>query len=183
MKKSGFTLIELLIVIGILAVLVVTILVTLNPSEAQKKTRDVKRMKDANMLYSVLLQYINDGNQPTGCIITPQDCGSAGIAGKAQPCNDNWLQLDLCNYTKTIPVDPKNWISGANNGTCVRINPTSTYECSFRYWARIQGSDIEINVKQESLSNSNNVGKDGGDQEGWVEVGSNLTLISYSDLP
>ena len=71
--RRGFTLIELLVVVGILAVLVVTILITLNPAEAQKKARDTKRMKDLATLQAIVLQWTQDGNAP----LCPGECYSS----------------------------------------------------------------------------------------------------------
>lgn len=175
-SKTGFTLIELLIVIGILAVLVVTILITLNPSEAQKKARDTKRMKDAAVLSAIILQYLNDGNYPTNCLRTSGGCSSfVGGIGQTQSCNDNWLQENFCNYTKTVPLDPGASRTCVNGGTVA--SPTMG-SCNARYWAIISGSDYEINVKQESKSSAGNVLNDGGDQLKWAEVGSNLNLFN-----
>lgn len=173
-KNSSFTLIELLIVIGILVVLVVTILITLNPAEAQKKTRDVKRMKDLATLESIILQYINDGNPP----FCTNDCTSGS---QVQPCNNSWIRygdgsaVDLCNYTKTIPTDPR-----AGMQTVVVVGetvsaPVTDLRTAY-YWITMNGNDYKIVVRQESKSNANNTLNDGGIWAEWVEIGSDLTL-------
>ncbi|MBI3589107.1 MAG: type II secretion system protein [Candidatus Liptonbacteria bacterium] len=46
MSSRGFTLIELLIVIGVLAILVTTVLLTLNPAETLKQARDSTRVAE-----------------------------------------------------------------------------------------------------------------------------------------
>lgn len=53
-KTSGFTLLELLIVIGIIAVLSVTLILVLNPAETLKKARDSQRMSDMNTIKTAL---------------------------------------------------------------------------------------------------------------------------------
>lgn len=185
--KSGFTLIELLIVIGILSILVVTILITLNPAEAQKKTRDAKRMKDRETILSILNQYLQDGNSPpiTSCL--HPDAGNSGRCestnsgpqkGLTQPCNNNFLQIDLCAYTNSVPIDPINHFNPCSiivGGTVV--NPTiDTNQFACRYWVRMIGSDVNVGVMQESRSNAANVLSDGGIYSHVAETGSNLSM-------
>lgn len=72
--KKGFTLIELLVVIAILAVLMSVIVITLNPAEMLKKTRDTKRIADLDALRTAISLFITDigglysgtGNPPSG---------------------------------------------------------------------------------------------------------------------
>ncbi|MFA6495055.1 MAG: type II secretion system protein, partial [Candidatus Paceibacterota bacterium] len=51
---KSFTLIELLIVIGILAVLVAAIVITLNPAQLLAQARDSKRQQDLSALTQAL---------------------------------------------------------------------------------------------------------------------------------
>lgn len=67
--KRSFTLIELLIVIAILGILMTAMIIGLNPAQATKKTRDLKRIKDIESIYNTLLEY----DQSTG--------GSLPLAG------------------------------------------------------------------------------------------------------
>lgn len=183
--KKAFTLIELLIVIGILSILVVTILITLNPAEAQKKARDTKRMKDLATLDAILLQYINDGNPP---LCSPLECESH-YAGQvqSQKCDSSWIKdtgssgtsVNLCKYANTIPTDPINNILGTHVGGSVS-SPGTDNTSAFRYRLIMSGSDYEINAFQESKSNIGNVVNDGGGGNNgpwWVERGSRLDLI------
>lgn len=173
MKKS-FTLIELLIVIGILAILVVTILITLNPSEAQKKARDVKRMKDLATLEAIIVQYIADGNPP----ICTLGCTSEVLGPGDQPCAANWIRttdnggafVDLCKYTNTIPVAPRN----GQNVTFISKTGSFVYRDFYRLTMR--GGDYKLGVFQESTSNINNVINDGGINDSYVERGSDMNL-------
>jgi len=52
--QKSFTLIELLIVIGILAILVAAIVVTLNPAQLLAQARDSKRQQDLSALNQAL---------------------------------------------------------------------------------------------------------------------------------
>jgi prepilin-type N-terminal cleavage/methylation domain-containing protein len=174
MKKvvRGFTLIELVIVIGILSVLFVIFLVLLGPAEVQKKARDVKRMKEAVELQSLVLGLIHSEEEPIctgadGCTST-----AAGSSMQAQSCDNNWLNADMCSFTNRIPVEP------ANNTTRSCVNgQTIARDCGMVYRLKMSGNDYEINVRQESRSNENNVVKDGGDSDEWVELGTNLILL------
>ncbi|MFA6495345.1 MAG: type II secretion system protein, partial [Candidatus Paceibacterota bacterium] len=53
-SPKSFTLIELLIVIGILAVLVAAIVITLNPAQLLAQARDSKRQQDLSALNQAL---------------------------------------------------------------------------------------------------------------------------------
>jgi prepilin-type N-terminal cleavage/methylation domain-containing protein len=53
-RGAGFTLIELLAVIAILALLMSVIIISINPAEILKKTRDVRRITDLNTLHRAL---------------------------------------------------------------------------------------------------------------------------------
>ena len=53
-NRKSFTLIELLIVIAILALLMSIIIITLNPSELLKQTRDTKRISSLKSINNAL---------------------------------------------------------------------------------------------------------------------------------
>lgn len=59
-NQKGFTLIELLVVIGIIAVLSVVVLLTLNPAELLRQARDSTRISDLSALNSALNLYATD---------------------------------------------------------------------------------------------------------------------------
>ncbi len=174
-RKHGFTLIELLIVIGILGILVVAVLLTLNPAEAQRKTRDAKRMKDLSTMVSVLQQYLDGGGAPPAAATTWTSAG-----GLTACDGTGWLGLNVCTYLSALPLDPNNNQSrtctgagaspGCNNGAAPQ---------PMIYRVRMDtGGQYEIDVRQESNANNKNVANDGGDATSWAEAGSSLTLIA-----
>lgn len=186
MAKKGFTLIELLIVIGILSILVVTILITLNPAEAQKKTRDTRRMKDLSTLQAIIQQWINDGNEPF--CTNDGGCWSYNYGPvNSAPCDNSWIRtpdengsaVNLCKYASTIPVDPRNGarISYVYKDISDNQIKTAGGGNNGSYFLKMSGSDYEINAYQESLSNVGNILNDGGFSWTFVEVGSNLSLL------
>jgi prepilin-type N-terminal cleavage/methylation domain-containing protein len=174
-KSKGFTLIELLIVIGILAVLAVTLLLALNPAEAQKRTRDTKRLRDAATLQAIINQYLESGRTINGDLIQTGGVNSYNSSGNApQPCTaaNNWLEIDVCAYTQTVPRDPNNsqsrtFLSGlSNNFTTIA-----------GYAARVVGSDYEIDVRIEAEANRAMLSSDNGDNTGYYEIYSGLNSL------
>jgi prepilin-type N-terminal cleavage/methylation domain-containing protein len=169
---SAFTIIELLVVIGIISVLAVALLVTLNPAEAQRRSRDAARLKDANTLQAVIEQYLNDGN--SSVCETASGCSSAGAGTgiTSQPCSASWITAgtgttaaDLCAYAKTVPVDP------SNNTTRACAHGAS---CLTVYRIIMASGNYEITVRQESTQNNNKQINDGGATTGaqtqWVQI-------------
>lgn len=175
MKRAGFTLIELLIVIGILGILVVTVILSLNPQEAQRKTRDAKRMKDMTSLQGALDQYVQDNPPPASAVNVTSD-----MAGGSTSCTTSgWTGLDLCTYLRALPVDPTNdsdrQVAGAAGSTAC---PATTASQATNYRIFIStGGEYEINVRQESTANCGNLTNDGGNSNYWSELGTNLTLL------
>ncbi len=177
---KAFTLVELLIVIGIIGLLAVTVLLTLNPAEAQKRTRDTKRISDAQKLQAILEQYINDGNSVLGTWTTTVTATGGGttstsaLNAQSQPCDTNWLGVDVCAYASSVATDPSN----NQRRTCVDTAQTNnqTNNCLMFYYVRFSGtstqpgSEYEIGVRQEAVSNASKIEGDGGDASQWFEI-------------
>src|ERR1700691_308696 len=58
--KKGFTLIEILVVIAIIAILAAVVVLTLNPAELLRQSRDANRVSDMATLTSALSLYNTD---------------------------------------------------------------------------------------------------------------------------
>lgn len=205
--KKGFTLLELLIVIAILAILMSIIVVTLNPAELLKKSRDTKRIADLSSLRTAVNLYLTD---------------KANVdldGGDAYACGSNrWYSLsDTATSTRSVllpaartavfkssgnsrfttgygwlPVDLSS-ISSGSPLSSLPVDPTNatsttagnnlyyTYECN------ATDSTFEINAQMESNFFSNTgsgdvESKDGGDADDLYEVGSDpgLDLMTTS---
>lgn len=101
----SFTLIELLIVIGILSILVVTILITLNPGLANKKARDVKRKKDLSTLQAALEAYSTDkGSYPSTGGAWWGGCSNFGGLPYTGP--SAWIPDLAPQYIQSLPHMP-----------------------------------------------------------------------------
>jgi type IV pilus assembly protein PilA len=70
-KKKGFTLIELLVVIAIIAILSVVVVLTLNPAEMLRRSRDSNRASDLSIIKTAISLYLAD--------VSTTNMGSAGI--------------------------------------------------------------------------------------------------------
>src|ERR1700679_2456531 len=83
--KKGFTLIELLVVIAIIAILSVVVILTLNPAELLRQSRDSNRISDLSVTKSAISFYLASVSTPS--IGTSTVCyvdASGLVAGAAQ---------------------------------------------------------------------------------------------------
>jgi prepilin-type N-terminal cleavage/methylation domain-containing protein len=85
MNKKGFTMIELLIVIGVLGILAVGVLATVDPFEQLKKARDTNDRQSAISLHTAFTRYYaTHGNLPWAMSTPPSDCDAfTDFAGAA----------------------------------------------------------------------------------------------------
>jgi prepilin-type N-terminal cleavage/methylation domain-containing protein len=63
-SREGFTLIELLVVIAVVAILSIVVVLTINPAEMLRQSRDAQRISDLNTLKSALNLYLVDSSVP-----------------------------------------------------------------------------------------------------------------------
>src|SRR3989338_6538958 len=140
-KKAGFTLIELLIVIGILAIIAVAVLATLNPQEAQRKGRDSQRLKQVSELQAIAEQFVAD-NPTVGRTST-----STAASGSNSCANSGWLGTDVCAYANVLPVHP------SNKTTNVMSSDGTTNNALAAYQVLISSGNYSICTRIESKGN------------------------------
>ena len=190
--KKGFTLIELLVVIAILAVLMSVIVVTLNPAEMLKKTRDTKRISDLDALRTAINLYVTDQGSlkknddsdfaANTCYTHTSGAPTNGLcssptASTSQAINGGgWIPIDFRKISSgaplsSLPIDPKN--------TTTTVATTSYV---YYFSAKSASSTFELDANMESAYYSNGgagdvESKDGGNNADLYEVGSDLSLM------
>jgi len=140
--RSAFTLIELLVVIGIIAILAVVVVLTLNPIELLRQSRDSTRLSDIQTLTSAINLSISQGasvsgtpytlylslSDPNATTTAGTNCAGLGFVGNFHcsesstihnvdgtgwlPVNFNSGALGLQPAISELPVDPENASSG-----------------------------------------------------------------------
>jgi len=193
MTKKGFTLIELLVVIAILAILMSVVVVTINPAEMMKKSRDSKRISDLDALRTAINLYLSEdlsltSNGMTATyayisvpIATAGTCGTFG--GRTSYC------ATTANYQK---VDGSGWIKLNFNSLTIKspisllpVDPTNSTSSGFFYAFGISSdlSQFELDDNMESNYYKNGgpgdvESKDGGNNVNIYEIGSSLTIFN-----
>ena len=133
---GGFTLLELLIVIGILAILSVTVLIVINPADLLARARDSNRISDLSTVNSAINAFVafypnaSLGSVNTVYVSLPSDqsdCSDlnlpslpgdwsyhcVNLANLRKVDGNGWIpidftQMDIGSPISRLPVDPKN---------------------------------------------------------------------------
>ena len=198
-NKKGFTLIELLVVIAILALLMSIVVITLNPAEMLRKTRDTKRVSDLNSLITALNLYIGDKATPVlgGSNTCGTDVWYSLTGGPVTVSQSPRVNPRVVAAANSYKVDSTGWIpvnfasissgSPLSNLPMDPVNATSTTAASnyyYTYACNGTSSTFELNAQMESTYYKANgdgdvVQKDGGNDttNKLYEVGSDLTLL------
>jgi hypothetical protein len=190
-NKPSFTLTEMLITVGILAVLSVTVLLTLNPQDLIKQSRDSQRLSDLTNLSKAIFLYEADTNgqgfMGTSSVVyvsipdTTSTCANLGLPqlppSWSYKCvssstlqnidGTGWIPINFNNlsFGKTLsklPIDPINTTSSGNYYTYTYDNGISKYELN---------ANLESSKYKEQLAIN-----DGGDNSLTYEIGSNLSI-------
>lgn len=193
---KSFTLIELLIVIAILALLMSIIIITLNPSELLKQTRDTKRisnLKSINNALSIFQATKPTTSMGTSSIVyisvpdSSSSCANLGLP--TLPAGYTYTCSTTANYKKTdgtgwIPVNFDSLDIGSPLSS-LPIDPTNTTSTNL-FYTYTTGGSWELNAilessKQKLSGGDDKTSVDGGDSYSTYEIGTDLTLAPYKD--
>lgn len=165
--NKGFTLVELVLVVGVIGILAAISLSFLNPFEFQKRARDSVRLRDVNSLKaSLILARQNDGIFLGRCVpVTPCD----SLNGTTKSDGTGYVDLDLSSYLTQLPADPlasrNSFVDAAGQSVAAAYEFTQS------------GGDFEIRAHLESADNLNRYTDDGGDDAGYLEIGTRLNIL------
>jgi type IV pilus assembly protein PilA len=197
-QRKGFTLVELLVVIAIIAVLSVVVVLTLNPTELLRQSRDSQRISDFATLKSAINLYLFDATSTNlasssfgynACYLsttqgngtTTAKCGvfSKTYANIASTTSANYR---LNNSSGWLPVNFSQITFGTPLGT-LPVDPTNNASYYYAYAATSTGNatyfqlDTFMESKKYNASGTNDVvSTDGGTNNAAFEVGTQPTL-------
>jgi prepilin-type N-terminal cleavage/methylation domain-containing protein len=178
--KKGFTLIELLIVIGIIGILAAAVIVVLNPAELLAQARDGTRLSDIDSVSSAVNLYIasvDDIELLNGATGTAAYANVTGACAADNPfnatCTDNTSTSTAGTGWVRVPLAS---ISGGSPLPVLPTDPTNNTTYFYAYAANAASTTFEVDGKLESQRHSPKMTTDGGDNNGFYEKGTDLTL-------
>ncbi len=169
-KSRAFTLIELLVVIAIIAILAVVVVLTLNPAELLRQSRDANRVSDMATLNSALNLYVTDqsgassfslgnANATYPSVYDSSATSTAGdqCQGLALPTlgtGQSWQCSASSTYrnattTGWIPVNFSNISSGPPLGN-LPVDPVNQTSSNLFYSYNTNGSQFVVTADLES---------------------------------
>ncbi len=187
--KRGFTLVELLVVIAILAVLATAVVIVLNPAELIKQARDSTRISDMAALNGAVSVFFSDV-APTSSVAVG-NCTSGTIAPAASGATTS------CSLVATTSIDGTGWVNlnftamaspplsrlprDPNTGS-TSCKDTTLATCMYVWKSSSTVGVFEIDAPMESIKfftggSGHITDIDGGNNTGWYEVGTSLTLL------
>lgn len=169
---KAFTLIELLVVIAIIAILAVVVILTLNPAELLRQSRDSSRVSDMATLTDALNLYTTDqtgassfslGNasdtypsiyDPSATSTAGDQCQGLGMVslststGQAWQCSASTTYRSI-NNQGWIPVNLNNISAGSPIGS-LPVDPINQTSTGLFYVYNTNGSQFEVTSNLES---------------------------------
>ncbi|OGC50123.1 hypothetical protein A2716_01505 [candidate division WWE3 bacterium RIFCSPHIGHO2_01_FULL_40_23] len=158
-NEKGYTLLELTVIFLLLGLIALIVSIFINPVIYQRKARDNVRLSDAVRLSSAIEEYVLNNESPPDEDDTMRYSNviPEGNAGPVESSSSGWIVSDLSSYLTRLPIDPIN-------------------DNTYRYLYQRSGSSYEVNVKLEYFTEK--MEDDGGDNNGFYEVGTDLTIIN-----
>jgi prepilin-type N-terminal cleavage/methylation domain-containing protein len=186
---KSFTLIELLIVIAILALLMSIIIITLNPADLLKQTRDTKRISQVTALNNAIT--IFQANKPSTSLgaankvyvsVPDSDSSCANLSLPPLPSGYTYACSTTANYKKT---DGTGWVpinfNSLDIGSPLSVLPTDPTNATssglyFTFTTDSNNSYELVSIVESDKRIQETTQTDGGDSDNGFEKGSNLTL-------
>ncbi|MGB7957820.1 MAG: prepilin-type N-terminal cleavage/methylation domain-containing protein [Minisyncoccia bacterium] len=192
---QGFTLIELLIVIAIIAILSIVVVLTINPAELLRQSRDSSRVSDLSTLRSGISLYLVDSATPniassspngySGCYLstiagvgtTSARCGvfANGYASNVSTAQAFYRKNDTTGW---VPV-AFNQVTLGTPLSSLPVDPINNANYYYAYAATSTGGSyyFELDAFMESRKYGQNgtndaVTNDGGDNTSTLEIGN-----------
>jgi len=150
-RKNGFTLPEVLLAIGIIATLSTIAVVLLNPDEALKESRDVKRIADISSISAILskavygqLRITTSLTSSTIYVSLPDDTSSACASLGLPPLQSPWV-YHCASSQNLYHIDGTGWIpidfqkAGINDLPVLPVDPINA-SSSCAYYIFIPGA-------------------------------------------
>jgi prepilin-type N-terminal cleavage/methylation domain-containing protein len=161
-SQKGFTLIELLVVIAIIAILAVVVVLTLNPAELLRQSRDANRISDMATLQSSIGLYQTDmggaGTMGTSTFVylslpdTTNTCANLGLPallpGSSYACSSS-TSSRLANSQGWVPLN-FSLISSGSPLSSLPIDPTNTSSSGLYYTYTTNGNQYQMLAIMES---------------------------------
>lgn len=186
-QKKGFTLIELLVVIAIIAILSVVVILTLNPAELLRQSRDSNRISDLSVTKSAISFYLASVTVPS--LGTYGTC-YVDVSNGTTTCK--WFATATSTIVSSTSrtVDGNGWIPVNFNGITAGGSPIGQLPQDplnndnihlYTYTASSTGLVFKLAAKMEStkygyLGSNDVVSTDGGSDTSTYETGTNLQL-------
>jgi prepilin-type N-terminal cleavage/methylation domain-containing protein len=203
--KKGFTLIELLVVIAIIAILSVVVILTLNPAELLRQSRDSNRISDLSVTKSAISFYLASVTTPllgiSGNCYTDaagSTAVSSSVSYSTTSCGAWFLQAAATastQYSSSTAVDGTGWlpiafstttsgnsIAGGSPLGSLPHDPVNNNGWNFySYEASTTSNQFKLDAHMESqkysYGGSNDVvSTDGGIDQYSYEQGTNLKM-------
>lgn len=182
--QKGFTLIELLLVVAVIAVLSVIIILTLNPAEILRQTRDASRVSDLSAVKSGILLFLSDVATSSSALGIQRVCYYYATGFTTTTCTSWFPTATAATVASTsrqingagwIPINLNAISSGAPFGTWP-IDPVNNVNYFYSYTAN-STSGFKLAAKMESVKYSasgsrDTVSTDGGVDNTTFEMGT-----------
>ena len=191
-SRKAFTLIELLVVIAIIAILAVVVVLTLNPAELLRQSRDANRVSDMSTLTDALGIYTEQSGGAMGSssvvyISIPDPIATSSLGDQCQGLGLSSLGGDTyhCAASSTfrntdgtgwIPVDFQN-ISIGTPLSSLPVDPTNTTSTGLYYTYMTNGTTgYQITYGTESQKYSQLCAAQNGQYSDLCETGTSIGI-------